>query len=84
MYQFVPEPVVCCAAATTMDVAADCVCTGVPLSLTVAVKLNVPVADGVPEIIPVVAARVRPAGSAPDVIDQVYAGVPPVAVMGPE
>jgi hypothetical protein len=44
--------------------------------------LEVPVAVGVPEIIPVVAARLNPAGRVPAVIDQVYAGVPPVAVMG--
>jgi hypothetical protein len=31
----------------------------------------VPLADGVPEIIPVVAARVSPAGRVPDVIDHV-------------
>src|SRR6266567_1202191 len=48
------------AAATTMEVAADFVCTGVPLSLTVAVKLEVPLVVGVPEMIPVVAARVSP------------------------
>jgi hypothetical protein len=57
---------------------------GVPLSLTVAVKLDVPLVVGVPEIIPVVAARVSPAGRLPAVIDQVYAGVPPVADMGLE
>jgi hypothetical protein len=42
----------------------------VPLSVTVAVKLNVPLAEGVPEMIPVVAARVSPAGRLP-AIDQV-------------
>jgi hypothetical protein len=52
-------------------VAADFVWAGLLLSLTVAVKFDVPVADGVPEIMPVVAARLSPAGSAPAVIDQV-------------
>jgi hypothetical protein len=41
------------------------------LSLTVAVKLDVPLAVGVPEMIPVVASRVSPAGRLPAVIDQV-------------
>jgi hypothetical protein len=35
------------------------------------VKLNVPLAEGVPEMIPVFAARVSPAGRLPAVIDQV-------------
>jgi hypothetical protein len=37
----------------------------------VAVKLDVPVAVGVPEIAPVVDDRVRPAGRLPEVTDQV-------------
>jgi len=41
-------------------------------------KLNVPAAVGVPEITPVVAFKVRPAGSTPLDIDQVI-GVVPVA-----
>ncbi len=49
------------------------------MSLTVAVKLAVPLAVGVPEITPVVAAKVSPAGRPPDAIDHVYAGVPPFA-----
>ena len=52
------------AAATTIEVVADCVCMGEPLSLTVAVKLKVPLVVGVPEMMPVVAARVSPAGKA--------------------
>lgn len=55
----------------TIEVAADFVWTGVPLSLTVRVKFEVPLVEGVPEIIPVVAARVSPAGRLPEVIDQV-------------
>lgn len=56
--------------ATTSDIAADFVCTGFPLSLTVAVKLDVPLVTGIPEIIPVVGARVNPVGRLPEVIDQ--------------
>ena len=42
-------------------------------------KLNVPIVVGVPEITPVVAPKVRPAGITPLDIDQVI-GVVPVAV----
>jgi hypothetical protein len=59
------------AAAMVIEAEADWVCAGLLLSVTVAVKLEVPVADGVPEMMPVVAARVRPAGRLPDVIDHV-------------
>jgi hypothetical protein len=55
---------------TTSVIAADFVCTGFPLSLTVAVKLDVPLVAGIPEIIPVLGARVNPVGRLPDVIDQ--------------
>jgi hypothetical protein len=48
------------------------------------VKLKVPLVVGVPDMVPLVAARVSPAGRLPEVIDQVYAGVPPVADMGLE
>src|SRR5262245_32850537 len=48
-------------------------------AVTVTVKVEVPVAVGVPEIWPVAAAGVGPAGSVPLAIDQVYGGVPPVA-----
>jgi hypothetical protein len=54
------------------------------LSVTVVVKVEVPVAVGVPEMVPVVAARVRPAGRLPELIDHVYDGVPPVADSGAE
>ena len=78
MYHVVPGPAIV-EALTVIEVAADCFCTGDPLSLTVAVKLDVPLEVGVPEIVPVVAANVKPAGRLPDVIDHVYAGVPPLA-----
>src|ERR1700732_3587096 len=67
-----------------MEVAADLVWTGEPLSLTVAVKLDVPLVVGVPEMIPVVAAKVSPAGRLPEGIGQGLAGVPPGADMGLE
>jgi hypothetical protein len=52
---------------------------GLEESATVAVKLKVPLAVGVPDIRPVLAARLRPEGRLPEVIDQVYGVVPPVA-----
>ena len=51
--------------------ATDFVWVGELLSLTVAVKLDVPPEVGVPEIVPVLAEIDKPAGSWPDVIDQV-------------
>lgn len=54
------------AAAVVTDRVADCFWTGLPLSETVTVKVEVPDAEGAPEITPVVAARVRPAGNAPE------------------
>ena len=72
MYQVVPGPVGPAEADdTTIEVAADFVRAGLLLSVTVAVKLEVPPVVGVPEMVPVVADRVSPAGSAPAVIDQV-------------
>jgi len=48
-------------------------------SVTLAVKLAVPVAVAVPVIWPVVPSSESPAGSEPEEMLQVYAGVPPVA-----
>jgi len=59
------------AGATTIEVVTDFVCAGLSESATVAVKLNVPLTVGVPETIPVVAARLRPGGRVPEVTDQV-------------
>jgi hypothetical protein len=56
--------------AITIEVADDFVCAGLPLSLTVTVNVAVPLAVGVPEITPVPAARLRPVGRVPEVIDQ--------------
>lgn len=53
-------------------------CCGEPESTTLSVKLYVPDWVGVPEMVPVVAANVSPAGNLPDGIDHVNAGVPPV------
>jgi hypothetical protein len=58
-------------AATTSESLTDWVCAGLPASVTVAVKLVVPLAVGVPEIRPVLVARLRPAGKLPALIDHV-------------
>jgi hypothetical protein len=60
----------------------DCVAVcavGAVESVTLAVKLNVPAVVGVPEIVPLAAASVRPAGSAPELMLQLYGVVPPLA-----
>ena len=59
------------AAATTIERGTDLVCAGLPASLTVTVKLDVPLAVGVPEIRPVLAIRLSPAGRLPPVMDHV-------------
>jgi hypothetical protein len=56
------------------------VCGVVALSDTFAVKFVVPAAAGVPVMAPLEAVSVRFAGSDPTLIDQVYGGVPPLAV----
>src|SRR5262249_5931635 len=48
-------------------------------AVTRTVKLEVPIAVGVPEIAPVPGVSVSPAGSVPLASDQVYGGVPPLA-----
>ena len=48
-------------------------------SVTFAVKLNDPAVVGVPEIVPVAVASVRPAGSVPELMLQLYGVVPPLA-----
>jgi hypothetical protein len=65
--------------AMTSETDVDVVCVALEESATVAVKLKVPLAEGVPEIRPVLAARLSPAGRLPEVIDHVYGVVPPVA-----
>lgn len=65
---------------TLNTTAADLVRVGLDESLTVAVMGKLPPVGGLPEMMPVPAARVSPAGSLPEEIDQVYGVVPPVAV----
>jgi hypothetical protein len=65
---------------TASDRVIDFVCMGLDESVTLKVRLAVPTAVGVPEMVPVAAARLRPAGSVPLVRDQVYGVVPPVAL----
>jgi hypothetical protein len=57
--------------AMVMDSAADFVWTGLLLSLTVTVKLDVPLVVGVPEITPLLAESVNPAGRLPLLMDHV-------------
>ena len=54
-----------------IDRTADCAWTGLLLSVTVSVKLDVPLLVGIPEITPVPGANVRPAGKLPEVSAQV-------------
>jgi hypothetical protein len=55
-------------------------CCGDPLSVTVTLKENAPLAVGAPERTPVAAARASPAGKLPEATLQVKPGVPPVAL----
>jgi hypothetical protein len=52
------------------------------LSLTWTVKVKVPLETGVPVIRLLTELRLKPFGSAPAVMVNVYAGVPPVAIRG--
>ena len=63
--------------ATVIDSTADLVCTGLSLSDTLTVKVDVPLPVGVPEMTPE-PVSVKPVGRLPDNIDQLYAGVPPL------
>jgi hypothetical protein len=66
--------------ATTSDRVTDlAVCCGLDESVTEKVKLLVPIAVGVPEITPVDAAKLSPAGRVPEASVQVYGLMPPVA-----
>ena len=58
-------------AVTTSVIATDLVCDGLPLSLTVTVKFEVPLFVGAPEITPLVDDKLNPAGRLPEVIDHV-------------
>jgi hypothetical protein len=52
------------------EIVADFDCPGLSASVTVTVKLDVPLAVGAPETIPVAVARLSPDGRLPEVIDQ--------------
>src|ERR1700694_2860247 len=54
------------------------VCIGLPESLPLATKLNVPFCVGVPSIDPLALFSVSPGGNTPDEIVQEYGGVPPI------
>ena len=55
--------------ATTTDAVVEADCAGLPLSVTVVVNVDTPLAVGTPEIVPADDARVKPWGSLPEVID---------------
>ncbi len=57
----------------------DAFCLGVPESLTLTVKVNLPLTVGVPESSPVVALSVMPAGRLPDTSFHLYGASPPWA-----
>ncbi len=56
---------------TTTDAGADADWIGLLLSVTVTVKVEVPLVVGVPDIVPVEDASVSPAGNWPELTDQV-------------
>lgn len=58
------------AGVTVIDSCAEAVCTGDPLSFTVTLNVEVPVAVGVPEITPALESA-RPAGRLPEAMDHV-------------
>jgi hypothetical protein len=66
--------------ATAIDVVTDLVRAGLEESFIAMVIGKLPPVVGVPETIPVLVARLSPAGNLPEEIDQVYGVVPPVAV----
>jgi hypothetical protein len=70
----------CVAAATVKDTLAVAVCCAELESLTITVIGKLPLVVGVPEMMPVLAARLSPLGRLPEVIDQTKGAVPPVAV----
>jgi hypothetical protein len=63
--------IISCGVVIASDRGTDLVCTGLDESATLKVRLAVPAAVGVPEMVPVAAARLRPAGSVPLVMDHV-------------
>jgi hypothetical protein len=65
---------------TSRENATESLRTGLEESVTVIVTGKTPPIVDTPEIVPVLAARLSPAGKPPEVIDQLYGVVPPVAV----
>ena len=74
-----PLVIVSVVGATVIDSVAVFVCSGLLLSCTLTVKLDVPLAEGVPEITPP-EESVNPAGSVPELSTQEYGDVPPLTV----
>lgn len=64
---------------TAIEKLAVWVCAADPLSVTLIVKFEVPLAAGVPEITPPLD-RVNPDGKPPEAIVHVYPGLPPLAL----
>ena len=63
-----------------LSVAVAVPAVGVAESVTLTVKLDVPVAVGVPEMVPALGLlKLKPVGSDPALMLQVYGGVPPMA-----
>jgi hypothetical protein len=58
------------AGTTAIDRLTDLLWTGFSVSATVAVRVNVPAAVGVPEMIPSDGTRLSPVGRLPEEIDQ--------------
>ena len=69
-----------CEVEMTVILCADGADAREPESVAVTLKLNVPVAVGVPPSTPVLELSVMLVGSEPEVTAQVYVPVPPVAV----
>ena len=65
------------AAETVILNASEAVCTVALESETCTIKDAVPACVGVPEIWPMFTSRLRPAGRAPEEMDQRYGAVPP-------
>ena len=63
---------------TVIDSCCVAVAAGDSLSVTDTVKLELPLAVGVPVMTPALESD-RPAGRLPEAIDHVYPGVPPLA-----
>src|ERR1700733_2210391 len=75
VWQEVPPP----AAGSTVRVSCwVAVCAGLPESVACTVNVEVPAVVGVPEMVPSLASD-SPAGSDPEVTDQLYGLVPPEA-----